>query len=94
MQAPSKAISFFVVDPGDLEILVQAVPGAGFIGVQLRALGDARLDEVCGVAFALEDCRDRIAAALANDDDALALAVLVFARRRSRRFSLRFAGFT
>lgn len=38
---------------------------------------DARLDEVSGMAFALEHGRDRIAAALADDDDDLALAVLV-----------------
>ena len=34
-----------MVDPGNLEILVQAVPGTGFVGLELRALGDAGLDE-------------------------------------------------
>ncbi len=72
-----KAIGFFVVDPGHFEILVQAIPRSGFVGLELRAVGDAGLDEGCGVALSLEDCRDAVAVALTDDDDALALAVLV-----------------
>jgi len=47
-----------VIDAGDLEVLVQSVPGGGFIGVELRAFRDARLDEVSGVTLAFENGRD------------------------------------
>ena len=72
-----EAVGFLVVDPGNLIILMQIVPRSGFIGLELRAMGDAGLDEGRSVAFSLEDGRNRIAVALADDNDALALAVLV-----------------
>jgi hypothetical protein len=63
-------IGFFVVDPGDLEILVEVIPGPGFVGIQLGSLRNAGFDEARRVALALENCRNQVAAALANDDDA------------------------
>jgi hypothetical protein len=57
-------------------------------GAELDHRGD--LGDASGLG--IENLGDGLAALLASDDD-LALAVLLLAKRRSRRFSLYFAGF-
>ena len=63
--------------PLHLEARVQIVPGRRFVGVQHGALGDAVPDPGQRGALGLEHARQRLAAALADHDDDLALAGLV-----------------
>src|SRR3984957_10511624 len=71
-------ISLLVVDPLHFETLMQVIPSAAFVGVHNRALSDASADESRGLAFGIENGRNRIAAALRHDNDHLALAALIF----------------
>src|SRR4051812_29747648 len=70
-------IRLLMVDPLHFKPLMQMVPSGGFVGVNGCALGDPSANECRGAAFAVEHGGDRIAAALADDHDHLALAALI-----------------
>lgn len=74
------AISLLMIDALHFEAGVEAIPRGCFVGMDDRALGDARLDECESLALGLEHGRDRTALALADDDNALALAGLVHSK--------------
>ncbi|MBP1299742.1 MULTISPECIES: hypothetical protein [Bradyrhizobium] len=65
---------------------------APFVGVDDRAFGDPGLDESGGLPLGTEHGRDRIAAAPADGD--VALAVLVTGKAAVNAILLRLAGFT
>ena len=72
-----EAVGAAMVDPLHLEVGVKVIPRGRGVGMEHGALGDASLDEAERRALRLEDGRDAVAVALADDDDGLPLAVLV-----------------
>lgn len=72
------AVRLLVMDRADLETVRQASPRPGFVNVDRGPLGDAALDEIQSVGLAAEHGRQRIAVPLADHDDDLPLAALIF----------------
>jgi hypothetical protein len=72
-----KRVRFLMVDPFDFEALMQIVPSSGLIGVHHSPLGNTGANEGGSLAFGMEHGWNRVPATLANDDNNLALAVLI-----------------
>ena len=66
-----------MIDALHLEMAVQRVPVCGLIGVDDGPLGDPLAHELESLALSAEHGRQAVAVALADDDDRLALAVLI-----------------
>ena len=66
-----------MVDPVQFELGVQIIPCRRFVGIQRGFRRDVGADEVQGFRFAAEHAGQRLAAALADHDNDLALAGLV-----------------
>jgi hypothetical protein len=67
-------VGFLMLDAAHLEAGMQIVPAGRLVGVDDSTLGDASANERQSLSLGAEHGRDRVAAALANDDDGLALA--------------------
>jgi hypothetical protein len=71
------AAGFLVIDAVHREAAMQLVPRTAFVSISLSALGDPGADEVERGDFGGEHARERLAVALADHHDDLALAGLV-----------------
>jgi hypothetical protein len=74
-----RAIGLTMIDPLHLEACMKIIPSPGLVGMDDAPSGDAAADDRHGLGLMLHDGCHGLAAALAHDHNAEALAVLVFA---------------
>src|ERR1700720_686913 len=77
VDAVAETVRLLMVDPVHREPAVQLVPGAGFVGVNLGALGDPGANEIERRELGSKHAWERLAIALADHHHDLALAGLV-----------------
>lgn len=75
--SPIHRIGFLVVDALHFVLGVQGVPRIAFVRIDDRSLGDTRAYEGKSLSLGAENGRKGVAIALTDDDNGLALAVLV-----------------
>ena len=69
-----QAVGFLVIDALHFKAGVKVIPSVGIVGIDDGSFGNPRPDKIQRLSFGAEHGGKRIAIALTNDDNALALA--------------------